>query len=117
MGEYRSTTYSRKATKRAEKTNVKDIVEVSLSAVTAKNTLGTLENNAHTMSERGELYGGYPHTTSKWPDKYGCSEAKVLVKCKGFDGILRYEVNGVWYEEAVMMPAPRLRGKQGTRTI
>ena len=29
MSEYRSTTYSRKSTKRAEKNNVKDIVEVT----------------------------------------------------------------------------------------
>ena len=92
--------------RQAEQQEVHDIDDVCISGQTAIKKLKTIHSSAKSIDEQGEILGGHPHTSPKWPDKAGCSVGTQLAKCESFDGFLRFTVDGVEYCEPVMMSRP-----------
>ena len=92
--------------RQVEQQETHDIDDVCVSGQTALKKLKIIHSSAKSIDEQGEILGGHPHTSPKWPDKAGCSVGTQLAKCKDFDGFLRFTVDGVEYCEPVMMSRP-----------
>tara|TARA_R110000744_G_scaffold266505_1_gene380515 strand:+ start:640 stop:1077 length:438 start_codon:yes stop_codon:yes gene_type:complete len=101
--------------RQVEQQETHDIDDVCVSGQTALKKLKIIHSSAKSIDEQGEILGGHPHTSPKWPDKAGCSVGTQLAKCKDFDGFLRFTVDGVEYCEPVMMSRPN--GKTTKRSV